>query len=356
LGFEDAAVAPRRFSLWAETLAAQSASLTSALRSSVHIMDDFDPVELERIRRWGRPDWRRFVRPDWERYVHPAGHEGMRKDFALWDRAFETPFARRLRLEREERDREEREWETACAERKRRADIAWERFKAAFMRGDFAPGRKANFNPDQPRDELGRWTDGATEAFDESDADATDGADHGSSADGGLPPHDDNHPPERVPRERPEESRDRTKVIRAVSNSLRLILPAAARLSVIGTIISGAVWLREYRDEILTDLDPPKTLRELNDAVEIPRSGTQRHHVVEQGPAEQDGFSRSEIDAPDNLVRIPKQKHQRISDWYSTKSVAYGGMTPRDWLRGKSWEERRSLGIQKLIDFGVLKP
>lgn len=28
--------------------------------------DDFDPVELERIRRFGRPDWRRFVRPDWE--------------------------------------------------------------------------------------------------------------------------------------------------------------------------------------------------------------------------------------------------------------------------------------------------
>ena len=26
---------------------------------------------------------------------------------------------------------------------------------AAFMRGDFAPRDKANFNPDQPRDELG---------------------------------------------------------------------------------------------------------------------------------------------------------------------------------------------------------
>ncbi|MEA2876065.1 MAG: hypothetical protein QOF14_1261 [Hyphomicrobiales bacterium] len=42
-------------------------------------------------------------------------------------------------------------WKAECAERKRRADIAWERFKAAFMRGDFAPGGKANFNPQQPR-------------------------------------------------------------------------------------------------------------------------------------------------------------------------------------------------------------
>src|SRR5262249_32657026 len=32
-----------------------------------------------------------------------------------------------------------------------------ERFMAAFKRGDFR--QKANFNPDQPRDELGRWTD-----------------------------------------------------------------------------------------------------------------------------------------------------------------------------------------------------
>ena len=62
-------------------------------------MDDFDPVEIERVRRWGRPDWRRFVRPDWERFVHPAGHEAMRQQFALWDRAFEPPSARRMRAE-----------------------------------------------------------------------------------------------------------------------------------------------------------------------------------------------------------------------------------------------------------------
>ena len=141
-------------------------------------MHDFDPAELERIRRLVRPDWRRFVRPDWERFVHPAGHAAMRKQFALWDRAFETPLERRLRKEQEEREHEEQEyleaarlrekkaalerertWEAECAERKGSADIAWARFKAAFLRGDFAPGAKANFNPDQPRDELGRWTD-----------------------------------------------------------------------------------------------------------------------------------------------------------------------------------------------------
>jgi hypothetical protein len=127
----------------------------------------------------------------------------MRKQFALWDRAFETPGERRLRLRQEEREREEQErleaehraeierealaikaeltalrfeyaqqqraWEAECAEHKRRADIAWDRFKAAFMRGDFAARQKANFNPDQPRDELGKWTDGDHSAQEESD-------------------------------------------------------------------------------------------------------------------------------------------------------------------------------------------
>src|ERR1041384_640125 len=126
-------------------------------------MDRDDAARIEHYRRWERPDWRRFVRPDWERYVHPAGHAAMRKEFMLRDRAFETPLARRLREENEAREREQQEafarevlamkaelaslraelieaelrWKAECAERKRRADLAWERFTTAFMRGDF---------------------------------------------------------------------------------------------------------------------------------------------------------------------------------------------------------------------------
>lgn len=138
-------------------------------------MDRRDLARIEYYRRWLRPDWRRWLRPDWERHVNPAEGEAMRKDFALRDRAFETPMARRWREENEAREREEQErrgaehqaeieretlelkadlaslrfelvWTEFCrraefAERKRRADIAWERFKATFMRGDFAPHR-----------------------------------------------------------------------------------------------------------------------------------------------------------------------------------------------------------------------
>jgi hypothetical protein len=33
----------------------------------------------------------------------------------------------------------------------------------------------------------------------------------------------------------------------------------------------------------------------------------------------------------------------------------FGGMTPRDYLLGKTWQERYRIGLEKLEDFGVLK-
>jgi hypothetical protein len=158
-----------------------------------------DLIKIEQYRRFLRPDWRRWLPPDPERGLTREQIKAQRHDLMLRDRAFETPLARRLRKEREEREREEQEaleaehreeierdalamkaelaslrvelvwaelrWKAECAESKRRADIAWERFKAAFMRGDFAPRGKANFNPNQPRvptgsPDGGQWTGG----------------------------------------------------------------------------------------------------------------------------------------------------------------------------------------------------
>jgi hypothetical protein len=158
-----------------------------------------DLIAIENYRRWLRPDWRRFLPPDPERGLTREQIKAQRHDFMLRDRAFETALARRLRKEAEEREQIERarlerehweaierealklkadlaalrlelvsaglRWKAEVAERKRRADIAWERFIAAFKRGEFASHRKANFNPRQPRvpagnSDGGQWTSG----------------------------------------------------------------------------------------------------------------------------------------------------------------------------------------------------
>ena len=78
--------------------------------------------------------------------------------------------------------------------------------------------------------------------------------------------------------------------------------------------------------------------------------------MTEQTPAENEGFPRSLIDGPDNVVRVPRLKHWKINSWYSSANREFGGLTPREYLRGRSWEEKRKFGIQVLIDEGILKP
>jgi hypothetical protein len=211
---------------------AQQATLTAPYDPNAEMSDGFagaaqggppmktdDLIKIEQYRRFLRPDWRRWLPPDPERGLTREQREALRHDFMLRDRAFETPLARRLRKEQDAREQEEQErleaehreeierealamkaelaslrvelvwaelrWKAECAERKRRADIAWERFKAAFMCGDFAPRQKANFNPDQPRDELGRWSDagGAADGGGSGDNEGTENDDRSNVAD-----------------------------------------------------------------------------------------------------------------------------------------------------------------------------
>jgi len=86
------------------------------------------------------------------------------------------------------------------------------------------------------------------------------------------------------------------------------------------------------------------------------RGSYQLHHIVEQTPAEQDGFPRSQIDGHENLVYMPTLKHYEISAWYQTRDDRLGGLSPRDYLRGKGWEERYEMGKRALIKLKVLKP
>jgi hypothetical protein len=98
-------------------------------------------------------------------------------------------------------------------------------------------------------------------------------------------------------------------------------------------------------------------LEELQQAVrDHPRSGYHKHHIVERKSAEDDGFPRWKINSSDNLASVPRLKHEEITAWFQTKNPIYNNMSPRDYLRGKDWETRRKVGLEALIDRGVLKP
>ena len=87
------------------------------------------------------------------------------------------------------------------------------------------------------------------------------------------------------------------------------------------------------------------------------KKGYDVHHIVEQTAADREGHSGADIDGPDNLVSIPRLKHWEITGWFMRgKNDDYGGLSPREYLNGKSWEERRKVGLDALIRFKVLKP
>ncbi len=107
--------------------------------------------------------------------------------------------------------------------------------------------------------------------------------------------------------------------------------------------------------------DPPKTLEELQGAVtDKTTPGYQDHHIVGQVARREEGrnFPESWIDSPENIVRIPTLKHEDINGWYgrTNSDPKFEGLSPREYLRGKTWSERYQVGLDALILHKVLKP
>jgi len=188
------------------------------------------------------------------------------------------------------------------------------------------------YRPDQPRDERGRWVD-------EGGAGAPSQPHIFVAA--GLP---------RIPQQRPPTSRDRTAVAKAMAIWLAEKGLAAT------DVIAKSSWLYYAVPYISSYLDPPRTLQELQDATATPKTGYDVHHIVEQSSAAADGYPRKQIDALDNLVRIPTMKHWEINAWYQSLNEDFGGMSPRDYLRHKDWDERYRVGLDALSRYGVLRP
>lgn len=249
-----------------------------------------DPLYEERQRkRWLRPDWQRWVRQDADRLLGPAAQDE------------KSRVARRVS-----------EQVVPVAELNiTRPDFQRLRWLVKDLKADLAIRRlRFKYSPDQPRDERGRGTDGGTA----SRTDANEGDQLFATGErvrlaGEIPTND---PPE-IPKDRPASSEERATVVKSVARWL------GRWGGTLGKLAGAAYWLYEYDAQITASLDPPKTLEELRDAVSTPRAGYQRHHIVEQTAAEQDGCRRSQIDGPENLVLIPTLKHREITGWVSNK-------------------------------------
>jgi len=159
--------------------------------------------------------------------------------------------------------------------------------------------------------------------------------------------HELNQTPPTIPLARPATEKERNDAARAIARWLARN-PAQT--------VNRPTWLREYEPSIEAYLDPPKTLKELQLAASAPKEGYNIHHIVEQTPAKKESFPQSMIDAPENLASIPKFKHWEINGWYGRPNKDFGGLSPRDYLRGKDWAERTRVGLRALLRYGVLKP
>jgi hypothetical protein len=162
-------------------------------------------------------------------------------------------------------------------------------------------------------------------------------------------------PPPQLPDGRPPTSALRTQALKFAARELAQAIQDGRAEEFLNQLQESAKWIGNRIAEIKSYLDAPRSLAELNDLANEPAPGYQIHHIVEQTPALQDGYSRSEIDSPNNLVRVPTLKHYEINAWYQTPNERFGGETPRQYLRDKAWYVRRDVGLDALEEFGVLE-
>jgi hypothetical protein len=231
--------------------------------------------------------------------------------------------------------------------------VAAMRFVIALRK--HAMALKAGFDPDQPRDELGQWTDaggeeedGGASDDDLGDLDLTDFSDVRRRGPG-LPPIETLS---NIPSTQPNTQQDRNYIAQQVARNARLASDYLAEV-----VTSASHWLNEKYWEIRSFQDAPKSLGELHDRIfQADKRGYDVHHIVEQTQARNDNYPDSVINRADNLVLIPRYKHWEINSWFQTSNKNLGGLTPRQYLQNKSWEERRYIGLKALRDVGVLKP
>jgi len=178
-----------------------------------------------------------------------------------------------------------------------------------------------------------------------------------------------NNPPEEIESEAhvpnplvpplPAERPDRTYPWgRSVADALAATFAMGnmAAVHAIARMVDAAGWLADQYANIESYFDPPKTYEELsaNARIKGPHPGYEDHHIVEQG-RQNDFLDQDQIQSPENIVRIPYYRHKDVQSYYQTTLEELGGLTPREYLKGKSFEEQFDFGLKALRKLGIVK-
>jgi hypothetical protein len=137
-----------------------------------------------------------------------------------------------------------------------------------------------------------------------------------------------------------------------------------------GTAIEKVAWfwvnVQEEFPNIIAFMEPPKRWDQLVATTEYEAFDSQRafekkygsagagyewHHIVEQDS----GFSPTEVHNTDNMVRVAKGRHWKITSLMTEKREDLGGISRREWLRGKSYEEHMRVGLELLKEAEVME-
>ena len=119
-------------------------------------------------------------------------------------------------------------------------------------------------------------------------------------------------------------------------------------------------------DQIYTNLQPPKTLSELQAQPQDHLLGYEQHHIVEENPANvaKDDcvaerarkFGYDALEDASNIVYVPRLKHEQITAAYNScylDNPAYPRM--RVVVSAMDFNGQREAGLQALCDVGVLQ-
>jgi hypothetical protein len=82
--------------------------------------------------------------------------------------------------------------------------------------------------------------------------------------------------------------------------------------------------------------------------------GSEYHHIVEKGGDNAKNFSQEQLHSTRNIIPLPGPLHDLVSAEYS-KEYDDSGKTVREWLSGQSFEAQWNEGVKILRELGIVK-